>query len=145
GSRLGHTRPVLHPWVSAWRRLEYLAAPSLVQPSALYAMSTCHQVASSKLQLITSIGGQCGMPALSAYCASKFTESNSKEMKLDWNIKFTCIGPGGFRTEWAYKKMSFRQLEQVLPAYSYVQAEQIIEAILRAAQVGDIIKDAVAI
>ena len=46
------------------------------------------------------------MPNFSIYCASKwavegFTETLSKEVKPEWGIKFTCIEPGGFRTDWA--------------------------------------------
>ncbi|KAI0533534.1 hypothetical protein GGR58DRAFT_486104 [Xylaria digitata] len=101
------------------------------------------------VQQITSIGAQCGMPALSAYCASKWaveglTECIAKEMKPEWNIHLTCIEPGGFRTEWAHKSMQFRSPERVLPAYNHVQAEQVMEA-MGAVQVGDPIKGAAAI
>jgi NAD(P)-dependent dehydrogenase (short-subunit alcohol dehydrogenase family) len=54
------------------------------------------------IQQITSITGQCGFSMMSLYCASKwavegFTESIAQEMNPAWNIKFTCIEPGGFR------------------------------------------------
>lgn len=45
-------------------------------------------------------------------CASKwavegFTEAISQEVKPEWAIKFTCIEPGGFRTDWAGRSMAF--------------------------------------
>lgn len=54
------------------------------------------------IQQVTSMSGQRGVPLMSLYCASKwamegFTESISQEMDPQWNIKFTCIEPGGFR------------------------------------------------
>lgn len=44
------------------------------------------------------------MPFFSIYCASKwavegFTEAINQEVKPEWGIKFTCIEPGGFRTD----------------------------------------------
>jgi NAD(P)-dependent dehydrogenase (short-subunit alcohol dehydrogenase family) len=56
------------------------------------------------IQQVTSIGGQRGVPTFSIYCASKwavegFTEALSHELKPEWNIKLTCIEPGGFRTD----------------------------------------------
>ena len=64
------------------------------------------------IQQVTSIGGQIGVPTFSIYCASKwavegFTEAVSKEVKPEWGIKFTNIEPGGFRTDWAGRSMSF--------------------------------------
>jgi len=43
-------------------------------------------------------------PSFSIYCASKwavegFTEALTHEVKPEWNIKFTNIEPGGFRTK----------------------------------------------
>lgn len=54
------------------------------------------------IQQITSIGGQRGVPTFSIYCASKwavegFTEAVQQEVKPEWQIKFTCVEPGGFR------------------------------------------------
>ncbi|KAL1624230.1 hypothetical protein SLS54_004160 [Diplodia seriata] len=54
-------------------------------------------------------------PLFSTYCASKwavegFTEAVSKEVKPEWGIKFTCIEPGGFRTDWAGRSMDFGTL-----------------------------------
>ncbi|KAI1164425.1 hypothetical protein F5B18DRAFT_650699 [Nemania serpens] len=120
-----------------------------VTRTAIRIMRDINMPPGGLIQQITSIGGQCGMPALSAYCASKWaveglTECIAKEMKPDWNINFTCIEPGGFRTEWAHRNMYFRQPGQMLPVYSHVQAEKIMEA-MGAAQIGDPIKGAAAI
>lgn len=54
------------------------------------------------IQQVTSIGGQRGVPCFSIYCASKwavegFTEALSAELKPEWDIKLTCVEPGGFR------------------------------------------------
>ncbi|KAL8280452.1 hypothetical protein RQP46_007100 [Phenoliferia psychrophenolica] len=65
------------------------------------------------IQQVTSIGGQLGLPVLSIYSASKwavegFTESVSKEVKPEWNIRFTCIEPSSFRTDyWAGPSLVF--------------------------------------
>jgi len=64
------------------------------------------------IQQVTSIGGQRGFPTFSIYCTSKwavegFTEAISQEVNPDWGIKFTCIEPGGFRTDWTGRSMSF--------------------------------------
>jgi NAD(P)-dependent dehydrogenase (short-subunit alcohol dehydrogenase family) len=96
------------------------------------------------IQQVTSIGGQLGMfmysarfrrtllnllgvPLFSIYCASKwavegFTEAISKEVKPEWGIKFTCIEPGGFRTDWAGRSMDFGDVEQ--PAYDHMDAKK---------------------
>lgn len=52
---------------------------------------------------VTSVGGQNGVPSFSIYCASKwavegFTEAVQNEMDPAFNIKFTCIEPGPFRS-----------------------------------------------
>lgn len=67
-----------------------------------------------RIQQITSIGGQRGVPTFSIYCASKwavegFTEALSNEIKPEWNVKLTCIEPGGFRTDWAGRSMEFAE------------------------------------
>ncbi|KAI1077721.1 NAD(P)-binding protein [Whalleya microplaca] len=116
---------------------------------AIRVMREINKPPGGLIQQITSIGGQLGMPALSAYCASKWaveglTESIAKEMHQDWNIKLTCIEPGGFRTEWAHKNMVVRDPKQSLPAYSHMHAEQTM-AVMGEAQVGDPIKGAAAI
>jgi len=54
---------------------------------------------------ISSSGGFSGNPTMAFYSASKFalegfSESLSKELPSEWNIKVTIIEPGGFRTEW---------------------------------------------
>ncbi|KAJ6186789.1 hypothetical protein N7519_008090 [Penicillium mononematosum] len=56
------------------------------------------------IQQITSIGGRIGMPWMCMYSASKFalegfTEAVAQEMDPKRGIKFTCLEPGGFRTD----------------------------------------------
>ncbi|KAH7072237.1 hypothetical protein BKA63DRAFT_65524 [Paraphoma chrysanthemicola] len=79
------------------------------------------------IQQVTSIGGQLGVPTFSIYCASKwavegFTEAISKEVKPEWHIKFTCIEPGGFRTDWAGRSMDFGAIDN--PAYDHIDAKK---------------------
>jgi len=79
------------------------------------------------IQQITSIGGQRGVPLFSIYCASKwavegFTEAISKEVKPEWGIKFTCIEPGGFRTDWSGRSMAFGEVK--VPAYDHLDPEK---------------------
>jgi NAD(P)-dependent dehydrogenase (short-subunit alcohol dehydrogenase family) len=96
------------------------------------------------IQQVTSIGGQTGefdllypgisrthttlgVPAFSIYCASKwavegFTEAISKEVKPEWGIKFTCIEPGGFRTDWAGRSMDFGEVEN--KPYDHIDAKE---------------------
>ena len=67
------------------------------------------------IQQVTSIGGQRGVPNFSIYCASKWavegaTEAISHELKPEWNIKLTCVEPGGFRTDWAGRSMDFGEV-----------------------------------
>ncbi|KAG9235430.1 hypothetical protein BJ875DRAFT_399165 [Amylocarpus encephaloides] len=81
------------------------------------------------IQQVTSIGGQRGVPLFSIYCASKwavegFTESISHETKPEWGIKFTCIEPGGFRTDWAGRSMAFPVKKH--PAYDHLDAKQMM-------------------
>lgn len=83
------------------------------------------------IQQVTSVGGQIGVPFFSIYCASKwavegFTETISKEVKPEWNIKFTCIEPGGFRTDWAGRSMAFGDKKN--PAYDHLDAEKNMKA-----------------
>ncbi|KAF2684203.1 NAD(P)-binding protein [Lentithecium fluviatile CBS 122367] len=79
------------------------------------------------IQQVTSIGGQVGVPTYTIYCASKwavegFTEALSKELKPSWNIKLTCIEPGGFRTDWAGRSMQFGEIDH--PAYDHIDARE---------------------
>ncbi|WWC92172.1 uncharacterized protein L201_007126 [Kwoniella dendrophila CBS 6074] len=95
------------------------------------------------IQQITSIGGQKGVPTFSIYCASKwavegFTESISQEVKPEWNIKFTCIEPGGFRTDWAGRSMTFTDRH---PAYDHIDAKSNMEK-RHGTQAGDPLKGA---
>lgn len=96
------------------------------------------------IQQVTSIGGQIGVPFFSLYCASKwavegFTESLSKEVKPEWNIKFQCVEPGGFRTDWAGRSMSFPEKKH--PAYDHVDAKKAMGD-RHGTQAGDPIKGA---
>ncbi|KAF2127756.1 NAD(P)-binding protein [Dothidotthia symphoricarpi CBS 119687] len=82
------------------------------------------------IQQVTSIGGQRGTPSFSIYCASKwavegFTESLAAEVKPEWGIKFTCIEPGGFRTDWSGRSMQFGELEN--PAYDHMDPKKLAE------------------
>jgi NAD(P)-dependent dehydrogenase (short-subunit alcohol dehydrogenase family) len=79
------------------------------------------------IQQVTSIGGQRGVPLFSIYCASKwavegFTEALTHEVKKEWGIKFTCIEPGGFRTDWAGRSMEFP--EKSMPEYDHMVAKE---------------------
>ncbi|KAI8941805.1 hypothetical protein NX059_003006 [Plenodomus lindquistii] len=83
------------------------------------------------IQQVTSIGGQLGVPNFAIYCASKFavegfTEAVSKEVKPEWGIKFTCIEPGGFRTDWSGRSMEFGEISH--PAYDDVDARKNAES-----------------
>lgn len=96
------------------------------------------------IQQVTSIGGQRGVPMFSIYCASKwavegFTEAVSQEVKPEWGIKFTCVEPGGFRTDWAGRSMAFA--EQRHPAYDHINAKEAMGA-RHGKQVGDPVKGA---
>ena len=96
------------------------------------------------IQQVTSIGGQRGVPMFSIYCASKwavegFTEAVSQEVKPEWGIKFTCVEPGGFRTDWAGRSMAFA--DQRHPAYDHINAKEAMGA-RHGNQVGDPIKGA---
>jgi NAD(P)-dependent dehydrogenase (short-subunit alcohol dehydrogenase family) len=68
-----------------------------------------------------------GVPSFSIYCASKwavegFTETVSKEVKPEWGIKFTCIEPGGFRTDWMGRSMDFG--EKNIELYDHLKAKE---------------------
>lgn len=120
-----------------------------VTRAALRIMREVNNPPGGLIQQITSIAGQCGMPAMSAYCASKWaveglTESLAKEMNPEWNIKLTCVEPGGFRTEWAHTNMRFRHPDQILPAYGHLPAEEIMGA-MGEQQGGNPVKGAAAI
>jgi len=78
------------------------------------------------IQQVTSIGGQRGVPTYSIYCASKwavegFTEAVAQEVKPQWGIKFTCVEPGGFRTDWAGRSMQFPEKRHA--AYDHIDAK----------------------
>ena len=63
-------------------------------------------------------------PTFSIYNASKwavegFTEAISKEMKPEWGIHIMAIEPGGFRTDWSGRSMTFPDKH---PAYDHIDA-----------------------
>jgi NADP-dependent 3-hydroxy acid dehydrogenase YdfG len=67
---------------------------------------------------VSSFGGFIGLPGSTFYHASKFalegyTESVSKEMFPEWNIRFMLLEPGGTRTEY----VSSLKMSQRHPAY----------------------------
>lgn len=66
--------------------------------------------AGGRILNVSSIGGMSGNPTLAFYAASKFalegfSESLSKELPTEWNIRVTIIEPGGVRTEWSKGNM----------------------------------------
>ncbi|KAK0508388.1 hypothetical protein JMJ35_009472 [Cladonia borealis] len=79
------------------------------------------------IQQVTSIGGQLGLPTYSIYCASKwaiegFTEAISHEVLPTWNINFTLIEPGAFRTDIAGRSMEYATHRH--PAYEHIDARK---------------------
>ena len=97
-----------------------------VTRAALEIMREKNSPPGGRIQQITSIGGQRGVPTFSVYCASKwavegFTESLAQELKPEWGIKLTCIEPGGFRTDWAGRSMDFG--EEKKGAYDHIDAK----------------------
>ena len=117
--------------------------------AAICAMRESNSPPGGLIQQITSTCGHVGMPLLSSYCASKwavegFTESFAKEMQPEWGIRFMCVEPGGFRTDWAGRSMAFPDNERKLAAYAHLDARKAVE---RMAQVqrGDPAKGAEAI
>ena len=67
------------------------------------------------------------------------TEALSQELKPEWNIKLTLIEPGGFRTDWAGRSMTFA--ERKLPEYDHLNAEETMTK-RNGTQVGDPAKGA---
>ena len=69
------------------------------------------------------------MPFFSLYCASKWavegmTEALSHELKPEWNIKLNIVEPGGFRTDWAGRSMTFAN--RMLPEYDHLDAKEMM-------------------
>jgi len=115
-----------------------------VTRKALDIMREKNSPPGGKIQQITSIGGQRGVPTFSTYCASKwavegFTEGVSHELKPEWNIKLTCIEPGGFRTDWAGRSMEFGENKN--KAYEHIDAEKAMRQ-RNGTQAGDPVKGA---
>ena len=84
------------------------------------------------------------LPTYSIYCASKwaiegFTEAISQEVKPAWNIHFTLIEPGGFRTDIAGRSMEYAAHR--LPAYEHIDAKE-NNRLLHGNEDGDPIKGA---
>ncbi|KAK1064314.1 hypothetical protein LTR74_008791 [Friedmanniomyces endolithicus] len=114
-----------------------------VTRKALQVMREVNKPQGGKIQQITSIGGQRGVPNFSLYCASKwavegFTEALSHELKPEWNIKLTCVEPGGFRTDWAGRSMEFGERH---PAYDHMDAKKTMGE-RHGTQAGDPVKGA---
>jgi NAD(P)-dependent dehydrogenase (short-subunit alcohol dehydrogenase family) len=121
-----------------------------VTRAAIRVMRDVNDPPGGLIQQVTSIGGQLGMPAMGGYCASKWaveglTECVAREMEArpEWNIRLTCLEPGGFRTEWARGSMALRDAGQSLPVYSHLRAEDVMPK-MRDAQIGDPKKGAAA-
>lgn len=98
-----------------------------VTRKAMEVMREKNSPSGGLIQQVTSIGGQRGVPMFSIYCASKwavegFTEAISHEVKPEWGIKFTCIEPGGFRTDWAGRSMDFGENKK--SAYDHIDAKK---------------------
>jgi len=90
------------------------------------------------IQQVTSMSGQRGVPMMSMYCASKwalegFTEAVSQEMDPAWNIKFSCIEPGGFRTNFFN---SIVVEDKIHPAYSHIDPRNTVKT-MKSVQRGD--------
>ena len=48
-------------------------------------------------------------------------------MKPEWGIKFTCIEPGGFKTDFAGRSMAFAESKH--PAYDHWDVQKLIKGI----------------
>ena len=68
-----------------------------------------------------------------------FTEAIQQEVKPEWNIKFTCVEPGGFRTDWAGRSMQFPEKRH--PAYDHLHAKEVMGK-RNGTQAGDPLKGA---
>ncbi|KAK0266819.1 hypothetical protein LTS16_023546 [Friedmanniomyces endolithicus] len=115
-----------------------------VTRKALQVMREVNKPSGGKIQQITSIGGQRGVPNFSLYCASKwavegFTEALSHELKPEWNIKLTCVEPGGFRTDWAGRSMI--SARGIRSAYDHMDAKKTMGE-RHGTQAGDPVKGA---
>ena len=81
-------------------------------PFALTTTTTTKTQTNVLLPQNSSVSGQMGSPMVSAYAASKFaltgwTEAVAQEMKPEWNIKFSIIEPGPFRTSGIATNLQF--------------------------------------
>jgi NAD(P)-dependent dehydrogenase (short-subunit alcohol dehydrogenase family) len=71
---------------------------------------------------VTSMGGFITLPAITAYCGSKFalegiSEALGKEVK-SFGVHVTALAPGQFRTDWAGRSMV--RAERSIPDYDAV-------------------------
>lgn len=62
----------------------------------------------------------------SKWAVEGFTEAVSQEVKPEWGIKFTLIEPGGFRTDWAGRSMTFAK--QRHPAYDHLDIRTFMQS-----------------
>ncbi|KAE9371997.1 NAD(P)-binding protein [Stipitochalara longipes BDJ] len=110
--------------------------------------------------MVSSMGGFIGFPGSTYYHASKFamegfTESVSKEMLPEWNIRFLILEPGGVKTGYAsgmrYSKRHPAYLDPRGPTnqlIAYIQtpgvqdawgeAELVVKALVKVVASGDI-------
>ncbi|KAM0330903.1 hypothetical protein ACHAQA_003859 [Verticillium albo-atrum] len=115
-----------------------------VTRAALKVMRVYNTPVGGRILQVSSIGGQRGAKMFSIYAASKwavegFTESVSKELKPEWNIKFVCVEPGYFRTNWGSQSMEFG--EQKDSSYDHIDARDAMQK-MQEGKVGDPVKAA---
>ena len=104
--------------------LESPCSRSTVRASGLWKVSSPFYV-EYHLRVLTAVKG--------------FTEALSHEVKPEWGIKFTCVEPGGFRTDWAGRSMAFPEKRH--PAYDHIDARKAMGD-RHGTQAGDPIKGA---
>ncbi len=80
-------------------------------------MPAMRQARSGQVINISSVGGLIGQPFNEIYCASKFaveglTESMACYIQPNFNIRFTCVEPGGIRSEFANNVFKTSSLPQ---------------------------------
>ena len=90
----------------------------------------CKQRPSSeRMQQVTSMALHHSWPVFSPYCASNwavegFTEPFAGHLKPEWNIKYICAEPGGFRNNRASSSTNIPA--EKLPAYNHLDAKAIM-------------------
>lgn len=93
---------------------------------------------------LSSISAHRCKPNFSLYCASKwalegFTGSVAQEMHPSWNIRFTMLEPGGFRTNWAASGLEIGNLEDMNRFYAHLNVRDTMEK-MHGRQTGDPVK-----